>query len=110
MRPLDSPTNTEVICLQIRRPIPLPQARGCQLANERLNDFGNDFVLCRENIGKIPIEAVCPDMDSNGRINKLRIDPHSACRSSSATFQKVFHAQLASNLPGVDRLALVGEG
>src|SRR4029434_902678 len=82
MYPFSPPPYAEVVGLQARWPIPFLQARRDQLADKRLHNLADDFIYRREDIGKVPVEAIRPDMTASGCIDQLGIDPHAVCRPS----------------------------
>ena len=91
MRPFGPPAQAEVIGLQVCWPIPLLQASRGQLADKRLHDLADDFVLRGEDIGEVSVEAIGPDMAAGGCIDQLGIDPHAVRRPPGAALQHIFH-------------------
>jgi hypothetical protein len=70
----------------------------------------NNVVLQFEQVIHPAIVSLRPDMAHRLRLDQLRIDAHPVAGPTHAAFEDVPYAQLASDLPDVDRLALVGEG
>jgi hypothetical protein len=56
-----------------------------------------------ENIGKLAIKAIGPDVCTRFRINELAADTHAIARFADAAFEDVAHAQFAGHLPHIDR-------
>ena len=80
-----------------------------ELDLQLLDDGLGDFVLDRENVGQIAVEAVGPQMPAGGAVDQLAGDPHPLAGLADASLKNEFHAQLGGNLGDVDRFALEGE-
>ena len=78
----------------------------------RLDSAGDgirDLVLQLEQVGEVTVEPLCPKMRVCFGINQLGVDAHPSARPANASFQKVAHAQLATDLPRFARPVPVGE-
>src|SRR5260370_30929790 len=76
----------------------------------RAGQSGRDLVLEIEQVGWRLVEALGPQMRAALRVDELRIDPDPVARVLHAAFEHVSHAELATDLAGVDRLSLISEG
>jgi len=76
---------------------------------ERDGDPTRDFVLQGEQIARVAVEALGPQMRVCGSTDQLRVDSDLIARSPDASFQHVAHPQLAADLLCVDRLVPVRE-
>src|SRR5205085_8839346 len=73
-----------------------------------ISDCFRDLALNGENISKIAIVSLCPEMGVVPRINQLRIYAHTIVCSLHATLEQMYHAELSSNFAEIaPHLALV---
>src|SRR6516162_2979460 len=70
--------------------------------------LGN-LVLYRENIGKLAVIALGPNMLSGLRLDQLYSDADAIDGLAQAAFENITHAQIAADLLHVDDTVLVGE-
>jgi hypothetical protein len=89
-----------------RRP---PALRRDQLYVDGTGQSGRDLVLHVEKVAALFVEALGPQMRPALGIDELGIEPHPLARVLHAAFEHVPHAELATDLAGVDRLAFVRE-
>src|SRR6516162_2432185 len=80
-----------------------------QLYIERYRDPARDLVLQSEQIGHVAVESLSPQMSIGFGVDQLRIDADLVARPPDAAFEYEAHPQLATDLLGVDPLALIGE-
>src|SRR5260221_6405011 len=90
-----------------RRP---PALRRDQLDVDGTGQPGGDLVLRVKEAGMRLVEAFGPQMRPALGIDELRIDPDPVVRVLHAAFEDEADAEFATDLAGVDRLALVSEG
>src|SRR5262249_46778417 len=83
--------------------------RALELRRHGADDALGHLVLKLENILQRPVEPVRPDMPSGGRIDELRRDGHPVRRLAHAAFEQVADPELATDLPYVHGMTLVGE-
>jgi hypothetical protein len=76
---------------------------------KRNRDSTRDFVLQREQIARIAVQPVGPQMCVGLGIDQLGADTHPVARSLDAPFQDIAHSQLATDLLGVGLPATIGE-
>jgi hypothetical protein len=69
-------------------------------------DPARDLVLQSEQIARVTVEPLGPQMHIGLSVDQLGLDPDPITRSADATFQDIAHIQLAADLLGID---LVGE-
>src|SRR5262245_24660173 len=70
---------------------------------EGFNDAACDVVLDLEDIHKLPVVALGPELVAIPRIDQLNGDPQSSCCLSNAALQDRTHAQALSDLARVGR-------
>jgi hypothetical protein len=80
-----------------------------QLLLERDRDPGCDLVLQSEQIARVAVEALGPQMRAGRGIDQLGIDADLIARPLDATLQHIADAQLAADLLCVGRLVPIGE-
>src|SRR5262249_7447979 len=73
------------------------------------NDACRHPILQLKHVFEGAVETIGPNMTARRRIDELPGDAHAGSRLAHAAFEHIAHAQLASNLLHIDRLALVGE-
>ena len=83
--------------------------RADQLEVERDRDPARDLVLQSEQIARVAVEPLGPEMRVGLGIDQLGVDADLVARPPDAPFQHIAHAQLAADLLRVDRLVLIGE-
>ena len=83
--------------------------RADQREIERDSDAAGDLVLQGKQIADVALEPLGPQMRAGLGIDQLGVDADLLGRALDAAFKHIAHAQLAADLLGVDRLALVGE-
>jgi hypothetical protein len=81
-----------------------------QLEVEGNCDPARDLVLQDEQIADVAVEPLGPQMRAAFGIDQLSVDAHLAARAPDAPFQHIADAELAADLPRLDRFALVGKG
>src|SRR5207245_2840934 len=86
-----------------------PALRRDQLYVDGTGQPGRDLVLHVEKVGPLLVEAFGPQMHAALGIDELRIESHPLAGVLDAAFENVSHADLAADLAGVDRLALISE-
>jgi len=69
-----------------------------------------DLVLQREDVGKIAVVALGPDVLAALGLDQLRGDADAIAGFAQAAFEHIAHTELASDLLHIDRAALVAEG
>jgi hypothetical protein len=74
-----------------------------------MGQAGGDLVLHIQEVGALLVEAFGPQMRAALRINELRVESDPFARVLHAAFEDVSHAELAADLAGVDRFALIGK-
>ena len=62
-----------------------------------------------EQVGRVFLEAVGPDMRAGLSVDELRVHAHPVLVALHRTFEHVANAKLLANLLGVDALSLVCE-
>jgi hypothetical protein len=82
---------------------------GDQLEVERDSDLARDLVLQGEQIARVAIETLGPQMRVGLGIDQLGVYAELVARPPDAPFEHIAHAQLATNLLRVDRLVPVGK-
>src|SRR5262249_19560738 len=75
---------------------------------DRRYDLFGDLVLYRENIDKVAIEALGPNVIAAVSLGELRADAQAAARFAHAAFEEVAHARPAAVLLHIDGRAFVG--
>jgi hypothetical protein len=80
-----------------------------QLDVDLMGQAGGDLVLHVEEIGPPLVEALGPKMRAAFGVDELRVESSPLTGSLHAAFEDVSHAELAADLAGVDRFALIGE-
>jgi len=68
---------------------------------------GGHLVLHVEKIGALLVEAFGPQMPAALGIDELRVEADPFARVLHAAFENIAYAELAADLAGVDRLALI---
>src|SRR6516165_12388130 len=68
---------------------------------------GGDLVLHVEKIAALLVEAFGPQTPAALGINELRVEADPFARVLHAAFENIAYAELAADLAGVDRLALI---
>jgi hypothetical protein len=81
-----------------------------QLRRDRADDPRRHLILQLEDVGQLAVEPVRPQMRAGRRLDQLTGDAQPVVGLARASFEDVSHAELAADLPYVDRAALVGEG
>src|SRR6476659_7796089 len=106
--------------MRAHNPLPLAEL-ACVLALRTLNfsrhnagrncpdDAVSNLVLHNENIVECAVVTVRPDMVTGGGVDQLCSDTHATAGLTQAAFEHIAHAELAADLPHVNRFALVGE-
>ena len=79
-------------------------------ASYRGSDFLRDIVLHREQIIDRPIVAFRPDVAAGAGFDELGGHTNPFAYRLDAALKNVFHAEVATNLADVDRLALIDLG
>jgi Tetratricopeptide repeat len=77
---------------------------------DRGRDAHGDLVLHCKNIRQVAVVALRPQMPASRCLDQLHRDPHPIADLAHTAFEDIAHAEVAADLPYVDRLALVGEG
>src|SRR4051812_8222235 len=80
-----------------------------QLNAERIRDPAGNLVSQLEQVGCVAVEAFRPEMRIALGVDQLGIDPYLVRRSADAAFHHIANTEFATDLPGVDRLAFIGE-
>ena len=83
---------------------------GLDAAGERRDDRAGHLVLDREDILKLAVVALSPNVPVGFRINQLHGDANAITRLSHASLKDVFNPEFARDLLHLHRLALVYEG
>lgn len=65
------------------------------------------FFLQREDILKLGLKAISPDVSGAQSIDQLRRDSHIISSNAHTAFEDVTHTKIARHLADIDRLALV---
>src|SRR6266545_863406 len=86
-----------------------PALRRDQLDVACAGQPGGDLILHVKEVGARLVETSGPQMRAALGIDQLRVYPDPLARVLHAAFEDVSHAELATDLTGVDRLVLVGE-
>src|SRR5262249_486870 len=68
-----------------------------------------DLILKREQIARVRVEPLGPEMGVGLRVDQLGIDADLIARTPDAPFENVTHTKLSADLLGVDALVLIGE-
>src|ERR1700730_1103295 len=89
---------------------PSDVAARCQPERERADDLAGDLVLHGEDVGKLAVVTVRPDVRAGRGVDQLGRDAHPIVDLAHAAFDHVAHAELATHLGDADRTALVDEG
>ena len=63
-----------------------------------------------EEIGDVFPKSIGPKMRAGFAVDELRVDAHTVLIALNRAFEYVAHPKLLGDLPGVDSLALEGEG
>src|SRR5262249_37505174 len=79
------------------------------LDGQRANDLLRDVVLHGEDVARVAVVALRPQVIARLRVHQLRGDPHAAARSLHAAFEHVPNTEVMADVTHVDRFALVGE-
>jgi len=79
------------------------------LRRDHADDVVRDLVLKDEQVGQVAVVFFRPEVPAARGIDELRSDAHAVGGAADAAFEHVANAELASDLPDVDRLAFVGE-
>ena len=66
-----------------------------------------DFILDREHVLELSVITLRPAMPAGGAVDGLSSDADAAASALNAALEYVAHAQLLTDLPEVDRPALV---
>src|SRR5690349_3754221 len=80
-----------------------------QFDAERVREPACDLVLQREEVPRVAIEALRPQMRIALSIDQLSVYADPVTGPPDATFHYIAHTQLTANLPRVNPLSLVGE-
>src|SRR5215831_4775022 len=80
-----------------------------QLRFDRTDNATRHPVLEIENIGKLAINAIGPNVRTRFGIDELAANAHAIARFSNAAFEYVAHSQFAGNLPHIDGTTLVSK-
>ena len=67
------------------------------------------LILHGEHLDQGEVVTIRPELVAAGGIDQLGRNPHLPVRIAHAAFEDVSHAEFMRDLPGIDRLALVGE-
>ena len=81
-----------------------------QLRRDGADDPRRHLVLQLEDVGQLAVETVGPKVRAGRRLDQLAGDAQPVIGPSHAALEHVAHAELAADLPDVDRAPLVGEG
>jgi hypothetical protein len=68
-----------------------------------------DLILQHKNVGEVAVVVFCPGMLAGVGLDELRGNANAVISSAQAAFEHITHAELARDLPHIDRAALVGE-
>src|SRR5262245_53400851 len=109
------PTKIIVIFFECRRALaprlPILRLLQCaRLPSHGTHDHSGDLVLECPRIQARSVKALGPDMLASLRVDQLRYDSHPVAVLADAAFDHVADAEVLSNLPHIDSLALVSEG
>ena len=88
---------------------PMRFGRG-QFRPQLIGEAGDDLVLHFEEIGLRLVEAFRPEMLAAFGVDELDIDTHAAGVALDRPFEHIADPKLLADFPGVDILALEGEG
>jgi hypothetical protein len=80
-----------------------------QLKVQRVREPTCDLVLHRQEIARIAVEPLCPQMRTGFGIDELDIYTHLLAQPTDASFQNIPYTEIATDLLSVDGLILVGE-
>ena len=80
------------------------------LAAERGGDSLRDIVLHREQVFDRPVVALGPDVAAGGGFDELGGHANPLADRLDAALKNIFHAEVATDLADVDRLALIDRG
>ena len=69
-----------------------------------------DLVLQREQIARIALEPLGPDMRVGRGVDQLGRDSNPLARALNAAFEHIAHAELSPDLLRADPLSLIGKG
>ena len=106
----ESPADAEVIGLHVLRRLSLRQLAGGELAEQGLDDAGDDLVLHGEDIGQIAVEALGPEMAAAlARIDQLGVDADAGGGAARAALEDIAHAEIAGDLADIHGLVLERE-
>jgi hypothetical protein len=83
---------------------------GGQLQVECASDAARDLVLQGEQITRVAIEPLGPEVRVGLGIDQLGVDPDLIARAPDAPFQHIAHAKLSTDLLRVDWLVPISEG
>src|SRR5215471_9825990 len=83
--------------------------RGDQLEVQRDCQPSRDRILQREEIARIAIEPLGPQMRVAFGIDELGVDADLVAQATDAPFQQITDPQLTANLLGIDRLVPISE-
>src|SRR5690348_1244271 len=81
-----------------------------KLEVKRYSNSVRDLVLKREQIARVRVEALGPEVGVGLRVDQLGIDADLIARTPNAPFEYVTHTKLSADALGVDPLVLIGEG
>src|SRR4029078_1077210 len=108
------PTKIIVILLKCRRTLPprLPILRLLQcarLTSHGTHDHSSDLVLVCPRVHARPVKTLGPNMLASLRVGELGYDSKFVALFADAAFDQIADAQVFSDLPHIDSLALVSE-
>src|SRR4029079_40840 len=108
------PTKIVVILLKCRRTLPprLPILRLLQCARLTSNgthDHSSDLVLAWPRVHAPPVKPLGPNMLASLRVDELGYDSKFVALFADSAFDQIADAQVFSDLPHIDSLALVSE-
>src|SRR5215472_8191107 len=86
-----------------------------QFLREQIHLEGNDdalryLVLQGENVAKVSVIPLRPEVAAGRAVDELHIDPDPIRRLANAPLKEISHVQPLSDLRDLHRLAFVGEG
>ena len=81
-----------------------------ELDTERIGEAGDKLDLQFAQLAALALEPVGPNMRAGLGRDQLRVDLDVLADSAHAAFEQIAYAEVAPDLLGVDRLALVREG
>lgn len=102
--PQEAPTNDAITVSPNATPFGFSE-----VGLDRADHVHSDFVLKRENVVKLAVISLNPQMNAGFRVNKLDSNAYAISNFAHTAFEQIAHVEISSNLLDVNRLAFVDE-